>query len=52
VVDATAADETPDYEIGIHYFANGVADAMTMNFGEFTMDGTLDQFEPRRPAHC
>jgi hypothetical protein len=52
VVDATAGDETPDYEIAIHYFANGVADAMTMNFGEFTMDGKLDQFEPRRPAHC
>jgi hypothetical protein len=52
VVDATAGDETPDYEIAIHYFANGVADVMTMDFGEFTMDGTLAQFEPRRPAHC
>jgi len=52
VKDATAADETPDYEINIHYYANGVADSMTMDFGDFTMDGTLDQFEPRRPAHC
>jgi hypothetical protein len=46
------ADETPDYEIGIHYFANGVADTMVMDFGDFTMDGTLDQFEPRRTPHC
>ena len=51
-VEKDAADETPDYEIGIHYFASGVSDAMTMNFGDFSMDGTLDQFEPKRPPHC
>ena len=47
-----AADETPDYEIGIHYFANGVSDMMTMNFGDFSMDGALDQFDPKRAPHC
>ena len=50
--DRTNASETPTYEIGMRYYANGVADAMVMNFGEFSMDGALDQFELRAPAHC
>jgi hypothetical protein len=47
-----SATQTPDYEIGMQYFANGVADSLTMDFGDFTVDGTLDQFELRAPAHC
>ena len=50
--DRTSDSETPTYEIGMKYYANGVADAMVMNFGEFSMDGTLDQFELRAPVHC
>jgi hypothetical protein len=50
--DRTSDSETPTYEIGMKYYANGVADAMVMNFGEFAMDGALDQFELRPPAHC
>jgi hypothetical protein len=50
--DRTNASETPTYEIGMRYYANGVADDMVMDFGDFSMDGKLDQFEPRTPAHC
>jgi hypothetical protein len=50
--DRNSDDQTPDYEIGIHYFANGVADDMAMDFGDFSMDGTLDQFEPKHPSRC
>jgi hypothetical protein len=50
--DRTSDSETPTYEIGMKYYANGVADAMVMNFGEFSMDGALAQFELRSPAHC
>jgi hypothetical protein len=50
--DRTNDSETPTYEIGMKYFVNGVADAMVMNFGEFTMDGALDQFDLRPPSHC
>ncbi len=50
--DRTNDSETPTYEIGMKYYANGVADSMVMNFGEFSMDGALDQFELRAPVHC
>ncbi|MFT8243069.1 cell envelope integrity EipB family protein [Roseomonas sp. BN140053] len=36
---------TPDYEIGLRYYANGVADDMKMDFGEFTLNGRLDTLE-------
>ncbi len=44
--------ETPDYEIGMTYAANGVADALSMNFGEFQMNGRLDQLDMRPAPHC
>jgi hypothetical protein len=50
--DRATDSEMPSYEIGMKYYANGVADAMVMNFGEFSMDGALDQFELRAPPHC
>ncbi len=50
--DRSTASETPTYEIGMRYWANGVADAMVMDFGEFSMDGALDQFELHAPAKC
>jgi len=36
-----AANATPDYELGMRYWENGVADEMTMDFGEFVMKATL-----------
>jgi hypothetical protein len=50
--DRTQASETPNYEIGMTYFANGVADNLIMDFGDFSMDGKLSQFEPRAAPHC
>ncbi len=44
-------DQTPDYEVGMRYWANGVADDLNMDFGEFVMQGKLKQFE-LRPPHC
>lgn len=44
---------TPDYEIGMRYFANGVSDRMAMNFGSFTLNGVLHGFTPGASAmHC
>ena len=43
--------QTPDYEIGMQYFANGVADALAMDFGDFLMDGHLQTLE-LHPAKC
>ncbi|MCS6853779.1 MAG: cell envelope integrity EipB family protein [Elioraea sp.] len=35
----------PEYEIGIRYFANGVADDLRMDFGEFAVRGELVEYE-------
>jgi hypothetical protein len=48
--DKTA--QTPYYEIGMRYFDNGVADDLTMNFGDFVMDGALAQFSLHPPPRC
>jgi hypothetical protein len=33
----------PDYEVGLRYFENGVADEMQMDFGEFSVNGALQE---------
>lgn len=49
--DMGPADMQPDYEVTLRYWANGVADDLTMDFGDFVMDGNLKQFTPVQP-HC
>ena len=49
--DRGSAAETPDYEIGMQYFANGVADDLAMDFGEFAMNGKLQTLD-MHPARC
>jgi hypothetical protein len=36
---------SPDYEVGLRYFANGVADELNMDFGEFAVNGRLETLE-------
>jgi hypothetical protein len=31
----------PEYEVGLRYYENGVADDLVMDFGEFSVRGTL-----------
>jgi EipB-like len=33
----------PDYEVGLRYYENGVADDMNMDFGEFTVNGKIEE---------
>jgi hypothetical protein len=47
--DKTAME--PDMQIGMRYFSNGVADGITMDFGDFLMNGRLVTFE-LRPSRC
>jgi hypothetical protein len=49
--NAAAGASTPDYEVGLRYFANGIADEMKMDFGDFVLDGRLDTLEPL-PHDC
>ena len=42
---------SPDYEVGMKYWANGVADDLTMDFADFVMLGKLSEFTISEP-HC
>ena len=33
----------PDYEVGLRYFENGVADDLKMEFGEFSVNGRMEE---------
>ena len=48
--DRGAAAQQPDYEVGMRYWANGVADDLEMDFGDFVMKGKLVDFQPQKPA--
>lgn len=41
--DRDAASQQPDYEVGMRYWDNGVADDLDMDFGDFVMKGALSQ---------
>lgn len=43
--DRTPEAMLPDYEISLRYWANGVANDLHMDFGDFVMGGTLAQFK-------
>ncbi len=47
--DRTAGASQPDYEVGMRYWENGVADDLEMDFGDFMMKGKMVQFEPQKP---
>ena len=42
---------SPDYEVGMKYWANGVADDLMMDFSDFVMSGKLSEFVVPEP-HC
>jgi hypothetical protein len=42
---------TPDYEVGMRYWENGVADDLHMDFGDFVMDAKMTNFAPQ-PRRC
>lgn len=42
---------TPDYEVSLRYYENGVADELTMDFGDFTVNGQLVELQPL-PSPC
>ncbi len=44
--------ETPDYEVALRYFSNGVAVDVVQNFGDFALRADLDTLEPLPPPDC
>lgn len=42
---------TPNYQVGMRYWENGVADDMQMDFGDFVMNARMTEFAPQ-PHKC
>jgi hypothetical protein len=45
-----AAAQQPDYEVGMKYWANGIADNLQMDFGDFVMTGKITDL--KIPKHA
>ncbi len=48
---ASTGASQPDYEVGLRYYENGVADELEMDFGEFSVTGRLLELTPL-PGGC
>ena len=49
--DHSPTSETPTYQVGMRYWQNGVADNLAMDFGDFVMNGVLNELTPL-PHKC
>jgi len=49
-VDSSEAE--PDYEVGLRYYLNGVADDMIQSYGDFTLKASLDKLQPLPKPDC
>jgi hypothetical protein len=49
--DHQPASMMPTYEVSMRYWENGVADDMTMDFGDFVMTAKIKEFAPQ-PRRC
>ena len=47
-----SADPEPDYEVGVRYYQNGVADEVLQSFGNFSLKGTLEKLESLPKSDC
>jgi hypothetical protein len=49
--DRSKTTQLPDYEVGMRYWANGIADDLVMDFGDFVMAGKLSSLTlPAKPS--
>jgi hypothetical protein len=49
--ERTASSITPDYQVSMRYWENGVADGLRMDFGDFVMDAKLSDLK-LQPHRC
>ncbi len=48
--DRSQDSQQPDYEVGLRYYANGIADGLQMDFGAFVMAGKLAKLSVPKPG--
>lgn len=49
---AGSDEPEPDYEVGVRYYQNGVADDVLQSFGTFSLRGTLEKLEALPKPDC
>jgi hypothetical protein len=49
--DQSSKNEVPNYQVGMRYWENGVADNLQMDFGDFVMDAKMTELTPL-PHKC
>ncbi len=47
--DREGSKQQPDYEVGMRYFANGIADTLSMDFGDYVLSGKLSELQVTKP---
>ncbi len=48
--DRQTSAQEPDYEVGMRYWENGIADELAMDFGDFVMTGKLNELTVAKPG--
>ena len=48
--DRATKEAEPDYEVGMRYWDNGIADNLSMDFGDFTMSGKISELTVPKPG--
>lgn len=48
--DRGGANQQPEYEVGMRYWENGVADQLTMDFGDYVLAGRLTELTLPKPG--
>lgn len=43
-------NQQPEYEVGMRYWENGVADELSMDFGDYVLSGKLSELTVSKPA--
>jgi hypothetical protein len=49
---AKTGEQTPAYAIGFELYENGVSRALSLDYGDFVVSGTMSQFELKDAAAC
>jgi hypothetical protein len=47
--DREGSKQQPDYEVGMRYFDNGIADQLSMDFGDYVLSGKLTELVLTKP---
>jgi len=50
--ESKGGDLTPSYQIDFRLYANGVSRELLIDYGDFTVHGTLTSLEYLKPSEC